>query len=185
MVQMFLDFWRFDSFREMVEKIKRSGIEKPEELLYLFREWEILEAKEMAKVTEGRIATIEELHNLIETNALEVPTLHNFLKEFPWIIDPRWTLVADECRYSDLLQDEFPESDTIPEVDRRIDFLCVSEGTHLVVVEIKRPQSKASMEALEQIEDYVNFARNEIDKTTGPDRQYETAKGVSSLWRFG
>ena len=100
-----------------------------------------------------------------------------FLKEFPWVIDSRWTLVADEHRYSDLLRDEFPDSDTIPEVNRRIDFLCVSEGTHLVVVEIKRPQSKASMEALEQIEDYVNFVRNEIDKTTGPDRQYETATG--------
>ena len=33
------------------------------------------------------------------------------------------------------------------------------------------------MEALEQIEDYVNFVRNEIDKTPGPDRQYVTATG--------
>ena len=131
----------------------------------------------MAKVTEGRITTIEELDKLIKTNALEVPTLHNFLKEFPWVIDPRWTLVADEAKYSDLLRDTFSESDTLPEIDRRIDFLCVNEGTHLIVVEIKRPQSKVSMEALEQIEDYVNFVRNEIDKTTGPDRQYETATG--------
>lgn len=172
-VEMFIDFWKFDSFREMAEDIKEAGIEEPEKLFNLFREWAILEAKEMAKVTEGRITTIEELDKLIQTNALEVPTLHNFLKEFPWVIDPRWTLVADEHRYSDLLRDTFPESDTLPEVDRRIDFLCVNEGTHLVVVEIKRPQSKASMEALEQIEDYVNFVRNEIDKTT----QYETATG--------
>ena len=177
LVEMFIDFWKFDSFQDMAEKISESGIEEPEKLLNLFRQWEVLEAKEMMKVTQGRIATIKELHNHIETNALEVPTLHDFLKEFPWVIDPRWTLVADERRYSDLLRDEFPESDTIPEVDRRIDFLCVSEGTHLVVVEIKRPQSKASMEALEQIEDYVNFVRNEIDKATGPDRQYETATG--------
>ena len=177
MVQMFLDFWKFDSFREMAEDVKDTGIEEPEKLFNLFREWEILEAKEMAKVTEGRITTIEKLDNLIKTNALEVPILHNFLKEFPWVIDPRWTLVDDEAKYSDLLREKFPDSDTTPEVNRRIDFLCVNERTHLVVVEIKRPQSKVSMEALEQIEDYVNFVRNEIDKTTGPDRQYETATG--------
>ena len=177
MVDMFIDFWKFDSFQEMADKIKDTGIEEPEKLLDLFRKWEVLEAKEMMKVTEGRITTIEELDKLIKTNALEVPTLHNFLKEFPWVIDPRWTLVADEHRYSALLRETFPESDTLPEVDRRIDFLCVNEGTHLVVVEIKRPHSKTSMEALEQIEDYVNFVRNEIDKTTGPDRQYETATG--------
>ena len=83
MIQMFLDFWKFDSFREMAAEIKNTGIQEPEKLLNLFREWEILEAKEMAKVTEGRITTIERLDNLIKTNALEVPTLHNFLKEFP------------------------------------------------------------------------------------------------------
>ena len=142
LVEMFIDFWKFDSFQDMAAKIRDSGIEEPEKLLNLFRDWEVLEAKEMMKVTEGRITTIEKLDNLIRTNALEVPTLHNFLKEFPWVIDPRWTLVADERKYSGLLRDTFPESDTIPDVDRRIDFLCVSEGTHLVVVEIKRPTVK-------------------------------------------
>lgn len=177
MIQMFLDFWKFDSFREMAEEIKNTGIEEPEKLLNLFREWEILEAKEMAKVTEGRITTIERLDNLIKTNALEVPTLHNFLKEFPWVIDPRWTLVDDEVRYSDLLRDTFSESDDIPKIDRRIDFLCVREGTHLVVVEIKRPQSKVSTDALDQIEEYVNFMRDHINRTTDPDHQYKEVTG--------
>ena len=176
-VDMFIDFWKFDSFREMAKDIKDAGLEEPDKLLNLFREWEILEAKEMAKVTEGRITTIEKLHYLIETNAWEVPTLHNFLKEFPWVIDPRWTLVADEVRYSDLLRDTFSESDDIPETDRRIDFLCVREGTHLVVVEIKRPKSKASVDELNQIEDYVSFMRDHIKRTTDPHYQYKTVTG--------
>ncbi len=120
MIQMFLEFWRFDAFRDLAEKIKEAGIEEPQKLLDLFRKWEVLEAQEMMKVTEGRITTIEELDKLVQTNALEVPTLHNFLKEFPWVIDPRWTLVADEHRYSDLLREQFQESDDIPEEDKRI-----------------------------------------------------------------
>ena len=168
LVEMFIDFWKFDSFQDMAEKIKDAGIEELEKLLNLFRQWEVLEAKEMMKVTEGRIMTIKKLQGFIDTNAKEVPTLHKFLKQFPWVLDPHWTLVADELRYSDLLRNEFPESDDIPEVDRRIDFLCVSEGTHLIVVEIKRPKSKASVKELNQIEQYVSFMRDQIKKTTDP-----------------
>ena len=46
--------------------------------------------------------------------------------------------------------------------NKRIDFLCVGEGTNLVVVEIKRPQLKASVKDLDQIEEYVNFTRDQI-----------------------
>ena len=174
---MFINFWQFDSFQEMAENIRDAGIEKPDRLLNLFREWEILEAKEMMKVTEGRIMTIKKLQKFIDTNAKEVPTIHNFLKKFPWVLDPRWTLVADEHRYSDLLRDQFPGSDDIPDVDRRIDFLCVREGTHLVVVEIKRPKSRIRKKELDQIEDYVTFIEGQIRGTSDPDLRYDNVTG--------
>ena len=131
----------------------------------------------MARVANGRIATIEKLQRLIDENALEVPTLHQFLKDFPWVIDPRWTMVDDEVQYSALLRDQFPEQDDLPERDRRIDFLCVREGTNLVVVEIKRPHIKASIKQLEQIEEYVIFVRDRVSKTTDPEVQYKSATG--------
>ena len=176
-IQTSLDFLEFDAFWEIAEDLTKTEFEDTEKLLNLFREWEIVEAKEMARVTQGRITTIEKLQKLIENNALEVPTLHNFLKEFPWVIDPRWTLVDDEVRYSDLLRDKFPEDSDAPESDRRIDFLCVREGTNLVVVEIKRPQAKASVKELDQIAEYVIFMRENIPQTTDPDYQYEAITG--------
>ena len=177
LVDMFINFWQFDSFQEMAENIRDAGVEEPDKLLNLFGEWEILEAKEMMKVTEGRIMTIKQLQKFIDTNAKEVPTIHNFLKKFPWVLDPRWTLVADEHRYSDLLRDQFSDSDDIPEVNRRIDFLCVREGTHLVVVEIKRPQSRIRRKELDQIEDYVTFIEGQIRGTTDPELQYKDVTG--------
>ena len=172
-----LDFLEFDAFWEIAEDLTETEFEDTEKLLNLFREWEIVEAKEMARVTQGRITTIEKLQKLIEDNALEVPTLHNFLKEFPWVIDPRWSLVDDEVTYSQLLRDKFPEDSDAPESDRRIDFLCVREGANLVVVEIKRPQSNASVKELNQIEEYVIFMRAYINRTTDSDYQYETVTG--------
>ncbi len=176
-IQMCLDFLEFDTFWEIANDLTEAELEDPGKLLDLFREWQIVEAKEMERVTRGRIATIEKLQELIETNALEVPTLHNFLREFPWVIDPRWTLVDDEVYYSHLLRDKFPESSEVPEENKRIDFLCVREGTHLVVVEIKRPGSKVSREELRQIEDYVIFVENSLQGTTDPESQYQEVTG--------
>ncbi len=172
-----LDFLEFDAFWEITQDLANSDVEDVGRLFTLFREWEIVEAKEMSRVTEGRIATIEKLQALIERDTLEVPTLHNFLKEFPWVIDPRWTLVDDEVRYSDVLRGRFSEPHEMPESDRRIDFLCVREGTNLVVVEIKRAQKKASDKELDQIERYVAFMRDHVQKTTDPDFLYQDVVG--------
>ena len=163
-----LDFLEFDAFWAIAQEMVRSDLDDVAALLGLFKEWEVVEAKEMMRVTEGRITTIGKLQDLIEKNALEVPTLHNFLKEFPWVIDPRWTLVADEVRFSDMLKRNFPDDDILEE-DRRIDFLCVRESTNLVVVEIKRPGSKASNNALDQIFRYVSFVRDHVQRTTDPE----------------
>ena len=177
LTQMCLEFLEFNAFWDIADELTETGIVETGKLINLFREWEIVEAKEMERITRGRIKAIEKLHQFIETNAREVPTVHNFLKQFPWVLDPRWTLVDDEVWYSDLLKNNFPEESNDPEVDRRIDFLCVSEGTTLIVVEIKRPQSKANTKSLDQIVEYVSFVRREIDFTTDPDYRYENVIG--------
>ena len=176
-IQMSLDFLEFDAFLEIAEELAEADLENVGVILNLFREWQVVEAKEMARVTDGRITTIEKLQNLIDRDALEVPTLHNFLKEFPWVIDPRWTLVDDEVRFTSLLRQNFPEPPELPETDRRIDFLCVREGTNLVVVEIKRPSLKASMKELNQIQEQVNFARDYASKTTDQEYKYQSVTG--------
>ena len=176
-IQTCLDFLEFDAFWEIAEDLAQSGLDDVGTIFNLFQEWQIVEAKEMSQVTKGRITTIEKLQHLIERNALEVPTLHDFLKEFPWVIDPRWTLVDDEVRYSDALRNAFPEPEDTPESDKRIDFLCVRESTNLVVVEIKRPRLKASMKELGQIEEYVSFTRNLVRMTTDPEYKYDSVTG--------
>lgn len=176
-VQMCLDFMQFNAFTELAAEVGQAEVKDVGRLLDLFREWEVVEAKEMMRVTEGRIKTIEKLEELVRTNALEVPTLHNFLKEFPWVLDPRWTLVADEQRFSKLLREEFPEEADTLEDDRRIDFLCVRESNSLIVVEIKRPKSRASVKQLEQIERYVSFMKNHVKKTTDPDLKLRDVVG--------
>ena len=175
-IQTSLDFLEFDAFWAIAKALSDADVSDMTTLLQLFREWEVVEAGEMARVTRGRIETIKKLEHLIDTDAKEVPTIHQFLKEFPWVIDPRWMLIDDEVRYSKMLREEFPESD-IPEQDRRIDFLCVREGGNLVVVEIKRPSTRASKHELDQIEDYVNFTRDYVGKATDKEFSFRNVVG--------
>ena len=163
------DFVDFSAFWEIADDLVRADLTDTHKIFNLFKEWEIVEAKEMARVTEGRIKTIRKLQSMVDENAVEVPELHDFLREFPWVIDPRWTLVDDEVSYSALLREQFPEERTPLEQNRRIDFLCVRESGDLVVVEIKRPRTTASSKELAQIEDYVSFVRDHVKKTTDPD----------------
>lgn len=176
MIKLATDYLEFDQFWAMAEEIRDTKIDDLNKIVNLFREWEIVEAKEMMRITEGRIETIKKFEDLINTGAKEVPVVHRFLKEFPWVLDPRWTLVSDETYYSRLLKEQFPESDTVPERNRRIDFLCVGEGQTLVVVEIKRPGENMNKNDLEQIERYVQFLRGEIDKSSG-EKKYDVAVG--------
>lgn len=175
-IDLAIDFLRFDAFWELAEEVADADVGDPAQIMRLFREWEIVEAKEMARVTHGRIATIAKLQTLIDEDALEVPTLHNFLKEFPWVLDPRWNLIADEETYSKLLREKYPEAD-VPEKDRRIDFLCVRESEQLVVVEIKRPGTRAGLKELNQIEEYVHFMREYVGGTTDPDTKVSEVVG--------
>ena len=175
-VKMSLDFLEFDAFWEIAQDLADAQLDNAVTLLPLFREWQVVEAKEMARITEGRIATIEKLQELINRDALEVPTLHNFLKEFPWVIDPNWTLVTDEVHYSDILRQRFPDAEK-PEPDRRIDFLCATAGDTLAVVEIKRPGLTASSKEFNQIEEYTNFMRNHAQGTTDPELHVKQVNG--------
>lgn len=176
-IRMAIDFIQFDAFKEMAEQLAKVDINDVPKVIELFRDWEVIEAKEMMRVTEGRIQTIDKLQQLMDKNALEVPTLHDFLKEFPWVLDPRWTLVADEVRFSKMLREKFPEAKNIAENDKRIDFLCVRESTNLIVVEIKRPKHRASTKELQQIEDYVNFIRDVVSRTSDPEVRHEKVVG--------
>ena len=176
-IQNSLDFLEFNAFEEIAKDLAKARVDDAAQILRLFSEWQIVEAKELSRVTLGRIETIEKLQNLIDNNALEVPTLHQFLKEFPWVIDPKWTLVDDEVRYSELLKKNFPEAPNTPESDRRIDFLCIREGKVLIAVEIKRPNLRASTKELNQIEEYVRFLKFEVQPTTDPEHRYEDVIG--------
>jgi len=150
----------YKAFLDLVDELEGADIANPEEVLKLFKEWEVLDALELMRLAEGRLETIKKFKELVDSHAREVPTLHNFLVDNPWLLDPHWDYVDDEKRLSELLKREFPE-EGVEELNRRIDFLCLGYGRTLNVVELKRPGSTIGRRELEQLERYVDFVKDQ------------------------
>lgn len=136
-------------------------------LLHLMDDWKTIEAKQYRDLAVSRVEVIKQFENYVNTNTKEVPTLHNFLKKFSWLLDPRILEFRDEVTYSKLLSESYPDDD-LSEHDRRIDFLCSNAlGNILYIIEIKRSRYKVNLDALEQAYDYASFLEERYASSTG------------------
>ncbi|PMN72308.1 hypothetical protein BCT26_22085 [Vibrio lentus] len=165
---------KFDNqaYKEYASKIadlSETGEDIPK-LLRLMDDWKAIESKQYRDLATSRVEVIKQFENYINTNTKEVPTLHNFLKKFSWLLDPRILEFRDEVTYSTLLEEAYPDEE-LDEKDRRIDFLCSNAlGEILYVIEIKRSTYKVDAKALEQAYDYASFLEERYASETGFSR---------------
>lgn len=167
-----IDKFENKTYKEYASKI--ADISTPEEipkLLKLMDDWKSIESKQLSDLALARIEVINRFEDYINTDTKEVPTLHNFLKKFSWLLDPRILEFKDEVTYTELLKKSFPE-EKLDEKNRRIDFLCSNAlGEILYVIEIKRSAYKVNENALEQAYKYGTFL----------DEKYATQSGFSKV----
>lgn len=180
LMQYARDSFEVQVFRDLVNELGNDPDDA--KLLELFEEWRVIEAREVLRIAEGRIESIEHFDKLVKKNAKEVPDLHKYLAEFPWILDPTWTKVEDEVHYSELLRKHFPNEE-LDEKNRRIDFVCLGAGDTVHVVEMKRPKHKLNGDNLEQISRYVDFVRGRLGNV--PNRSYSSAAGYILVGEIG
>lgn len=155
------DSFQFTTFKELAKEMSEETV-SDRNLIELLKEWKIIEAREMYKLAEVRIQTIKKFQKFIETDAKEVPVMHDFFVQFPWLLDPRIMSFKDEVRYSTLLKKHFKENVNVPEKDRRLDFLCHNFVEQLFIIELKRPSKVLGSKELDQALDYTAFVRRHI-----------------------
>ncbi|MCU0350640.1 MAG: hypothetical protein MUF43_07405, partial [Flavobacterium sp.] len=161
---------KFDNktFKDYAEKIAEiSNEEQLPQFLELIEDWKAIEAKQYRDLALTRIEVIKQFEDYINTNTREVPTLHNFLKKFSWLLDPRILEFKDEVTYSKLLKENFPD-EKLEESNKRIDFLCSNAlGEILYVIEIKRSLFEVNEDALEQANRYKVFLETNYASQSG------------------
>lgn len=147
------------AFHELVDTIEAKGAHAAT-LLKLFQEWRIIEAREHLKLADGRLEAIGKLKKFIDRNALEVQQMQPLFEQNPWLINTKWAEADGQTTYTTLLRQHFKEGAKTPASDRRIDILGVTADGALTVVEIKRPGKTLDRHNLQQIEEYVDWARS-------------------------
>lgn len=160
------------AFKEMVADLP----EEPDSarMLDVFKTWNLIEAREMLRIVRGRLGAIEKLAQLVDRDAREMPEMHRYFLESPWILDPTWTDYRHEARYSKILSEQHPE-DGLEEKDRRMDFLAIGIGNTLHVVELKRPKHRVSAADMNQLLSYVDFVKSKMG--SHPDSPYYDVTG--------
>ena len=159
------DAFQFEAFKEFANDVAAMQEVDSAEFIALLKEWQLVEAKELYRLSLGRISTIDELRKHIDDNSREVPTMHQFFKQFPWLLDPRIIEFKDEVSYSALLRQKYPEEE-LTESDRRIDFVCTSVSNSRFIIELKRPRHTVNVKDIDQADAYRVFLERHIGNTT-------------------
>lgn len=150
------DMYGFKSFQDFTAELEDMDKLDDETAIKLLTDWEIIEAKEYAKISLGRIETINQFEKFVKNDESETKVIQKFLEKFPWILDAKMASFDREVRYSTLLKENFPDEE-LPEHDRRLDFLCSDNNGVVHIIELKRPSVRITEKQLSQIYDYVAF----------------------------
>ncbi len=150
------DMFSYQSFKEYAVKLDNLKLLDNESAIKLLNDWHTIESKELAKIAEGRIKTIEQFERYVRENASERDVIQKFLKEFPWLLDPKMSSFETEVYYSKLLKEKFPD-EKLKESNRRIDFLCTNHSGIVHIIELKRPNIIISCDEILQATDYQSF----------------------------
>ena len=128
--------------RELIERVQVEDEGFQTTFWGLVREFSLIDARKNLSIIEARLKTIGRLDEAIKAGATEVPEIHNIIKKFPWLLDPRWSLMGDEVDPNSLGGPYIATIDD--ETGDQIDFLFVlqpsppADPDELLVVEIKR-----------------------------------------------
>lgn len=165
------DMYGFTGFQDFTAKLDELGVLGNENAIKLLTDWSEIEAKEYAKISLGRIKTIEQFDKYIKENASENKVIQKFLEEFPWLLDPKMEKFEREVTYTNLLKRNFPDEKEV-ESNRRIDFLCTRSSGVVHVIELKRPNIKLTTKQIQQIAEYVEFIKRQCPQSAEKVKGY-------------
>jgi Histidine kinase-, DNA gyrase B-, and HSP90-like ATPase len=169
--------------RSVLDAIKQLNAASPAERQKfgeILAEWDILEAVNVAYVVKGRVAIINKFEEMIRNRVPEKPDMQDYVKARPWLIDPKWSMLAHEKALDRFLVEHFKiETGRSKEGARRLDFFCLGDKYQTAyVVEAKRPGDLVGRDEFDQLRDYVLYLRGKFRQVPDSDIGRSTVGGV-------
>ena len=182
-----MDSYDDKSVREMIERISEEDEPTQERMWSLIAEFGLIDARRTATKVQARMQVIEKLEHLVESGALEVPDIHNHIRDNSWLLDPRWDLYGDEVQLTKMLQEKYGY---LPQGQgNRADYLFAvgpsrpTPADEVIVVEIKRARTsdglprRVNSTELIKFTGYVRDATSYYSRGNSPD-SVPTVRGL-------
>ena len=130
--------------RSFLEAIRRLNTASPDDIEHfeeVLSEWDIIEAVNTARLVKGRVEIIQKFSQMLKDKVREKPDMQDYLRDHPWLIDPKWTMLTHERSLDSMICNEFNTSaPKSKEGRRRLDFFCLGDRLQTAyIVETKRP----------------------------------------------
>jgi len=160
--------------RGLIEEIQLEEPEARGRIWQLIDEFGLIDARRKLSLIQGHLQIIEKLEGAVHGGAVEVPDLHEIIKKSPWLLDPRWDLLDDEVRNSDLEGVYTPEE----EGGVRMDFIFIlgprppASQDQIIVVEIKRGtypngrEKHADQQEVAKFAEYLSVVEESFNAST-------------------
>jgi hypothetical protein len=169
------------TFLDVIRQLNSATPEDRDRFRDVLSEWDIIEAISTAHLVKGRVEIIRKFDDMLSEKVREKPDMQNYLKDHPWLIDPKWTTLVHEKALDSLLRHEFGVTKSgSREGTRRLDFFCLGDKYQVAhVVEAKRPGATVGREELDQLRDYVLFLQRRLQEdSTDPEHRRSVVKGL-------
>ena len=151
------------SFLDAIRRLNTASSDDIEHFEEVLSEWDIIEAVNTAHLVKGRVEIIKKFAQMIKDKVREKPDMQDYLRDHPWLIDPKWTMLTHERSLDNLICNEFNLS--VPkskEGRRRLDFFCLGDLQTAYIVETKRPGVLVGEDEFQQLAGYVHFLRQRL-----------------------
>ena len=154
------------SFLDAIRRLNAASSSDVAQFTKILSEWDIIEAVNTAHLVKGRVEIIHKFGEMIKDRVREKPDMQDYIRVRPWLIDPKWTMLTNETSLDKIIREKFnmPSSGE-KEGSKRPDFFCLGDKYQTAhVVEVKRPGNLVGKQEFNQIEDYVQFLRQKLQK---------------------
>lgn len=169
------------SFLDAIRRLNAASTDDVAQFSEVLSEWDIIEAVNTAHLVKGRVEIIRKFAQMIKDKVPEKPDMQDYVREHPWLIDPKWTMLVHEQSLDGLIRDKFKiQSSGKDEGTRRLDFFCLGDRYQTAhVVEVKRPDHLVGRKEFDQLRDYVLFLRRKLqEESTDPAHKRALVKGL-------
>jgi hypothetical protein len=153
------------AFQRFNEEIAGGTKASLDHLLALFGKARVAEMASYSQIAAERVRVLHELEGVILVEADEAK-LQQMIQEAPWLIEPRWTVITKNQTlkvfkkgFEAFYKKRTKKSIVLAVADevKRPDFILVSVGERLHIVEIKAPGHKFDDKDMDRLANYIDY----------------------------